>query len=181
MRMTARADGLYALLPTAALPGGADLLYYVDVQQGGKAFSHGSPAKPYVVHMLDPLQWAADQVKVSIEGGRAFEPLIIHTETGQLSVDTITLLYTIPGVVGEIAAPMQRVGESHWMLKVPPPSVPPGPWSYALMLHTPGNETLRIPGAGSRQFVIQSPKAIKHQGSPGSLAPGDRHQKSGKS
>lgn len=163
MPMTVRPDGLFALLPTAMLPGGVDLLYYIDVQQGDKTFSHGSPARPYVVHVLDPLAWAVDQVKVSIEGRRAFDPLIIHVETGALDVDTITLLYTIPGVVGEIAAPMQRAGESHWMLNVPPPSVHPGAWSYATVLHTTAGETLRIPGEGSRQFIIEARKRVRSE------------------
>ena len=174
MQMNARSDGLYALLPTASLPAGIDLLYYIDVQQGEKNFAHGAPDKPYVVHVLDPLQWATEQVKLSIEGDLAFAPLIIHVTTGELDVDTITLLYTIPGVVGEISAPMQRVGDSHWILKVPPPSVHPGPWSYAMVLNTTAGQTLRIPGAGSRQFVIKQPKAIKPRDT---RAPGDRHQK----
>ena len=152
-RMQLRADRLWALLPTDHLHPDDTVEYYIDVTKDGKLHALGSPGSPYVVTILDQAGMILASLQDRPYAGDEDHQVRIVLLTGHQPIDQPGVVYQMPGVPGDITAPMEADGRGNYHLIIPARAVVPGTWRYAIEVSFDGQK-YRLPRHGYRSFVV---------------------------
>ncbi len=151
--MSLRGDRLWAVLPTDGLKSRDSVEYYVDVTKEDKLYTIGSPGSPFVATFLNETQLVFSRLQDHVVASDDRHPVHIVLVTNRQPVDQPSVVYRMPGVPGDISAPMQPDRYGNFVVVIPPYSVRPGTWQYAIEVGFDG-ETARLPVAGYRSFFV---------------------------
>ncbi|MHC4416381.1 MAG: hypothetical protein ACYS0G_13980 [Planctomycetota bacterium] len=151
--MKLRGDQLWALLPTDHLGSEDTVEYYIDVMKGGKLIALGSPGSPYAVTVLDRSGMVRSNLHDRLVASDDEHEVRILLMANRQPIDQPRALYQMPGVPGDIRAPMEADGRGNYRIIIPPLAVRPGTWRYAIEVPFNG-ETFRLPRHGYRSFVV---------------------------
>ncbi len=155
--MKARADQLWAVLPTEQYAADEKLQYYLDVSRKGKLFAFGSPAAPYVVTFLAPTDLILANLSDGATSSDTEHPVIIALHANGQPIDQPTAIYQMPGVPGDIRAPMQPDRYGNYSITIPHTAVSAGRWQYAIEVPLDG-KVYRRPAQGYRTFSVTWPE-----------------------
>lgn len=163
--MQLRAGQLWALLPTEDLQSQDTAEYYIDVNKARRQYALGSPGSPFVVTFMDQAGMILSSLRDKpFATDTAHEVRIVLQGANQL-VDQPTAVYQIPGVPGEIRAPMEADGYGNFQILIPPHAVRAGTWKYAIEISLNG-EIIRMPQQGYQSFFVQPARthevAVEH-------------------
>ncbi len=154
--LQARGGQLWALLPTESVPPDGAVEYYIDVTRDGKLIAMGSPAAPYVVTFLDEIGLILANLEHRVVASDTIHPVQIILLTGRGAVDQPTACYQMPGVPGDIRAPMEPDGRGNFSITIPSRAVSPGTWRYAIEVPVAG-QMHRLPPQGYQSFMVCEP------------------------
>ncbi len=151
--MQARGEQLWASLPTSFLKPEETVEYYIDVTKNGKLITLGTPGSPYVVTFKDAvgmlLATLADRPYASDDDHDVHLVLF----AGGQPIEQPQAVYQMPGVPGDIRAPMEADGRGNYRLVIEAHAVSPGTWRYAIEVPYEG-QMFRLPRQGFRSFVV---------------------------
>lgn len=151
--MQVRGQQLWAMLPTDQLRPDDTIEYYLDVSKNGKLITLGSPARPYAVKVLDDAGMVRANIRAYTVASDTNNPVGIILAANRQPIDQPTAMYRMPGVPGDIRAPMETDGRGNYHVFVPPPGVRAGTWHYAIEIPYRG-QIFRVPRQGFRSFVV---------------------------
>lgn len=153
-----RAGELYAELPTETLEARDRVEYYVDVRLDGKLYAVGTPGSPYVVTMLDRREMILSSLAERVFASDTMHDVRIVLMSRDQPIDQPTIAYMMPGVPGEIRAPMETDGYGNYVMFIASQAVRSGTWKYAI--EVPLDSTVhRMPSQGYRSFTVTEPEA----------------------
>lgn len=154
--LSERPDQLWAVLPTEDYEPDQRLQYYLDVAKEGKPFAFGSPGSPYEVTFLDQTDLILANLADEPTASDADHPVIIVLYAKGQPIDQPTAVYQMPGVPGDIRAPMQRDSYGNYYITIPHTAVSAGTWQYAIEVPLDG-QLHRRPEQGYRTFSVTWP------------------------
>lgn len=154
--MNDRADQMWAILPTERYGPDERLQYYVDVSKEGKLFAFGSPGSPYEITFLDQTDMILANLADEPIASDADHPVIIALYAKGQPIEQPTAVYQMPGVPGDIRAPMKRDNYGNFYITIPSAVVIAGTWQYAIEVPLDG-QVHRRPAQGYRTFSVTWP------------------------
>ena len=117
----------------------------------------GSPASPYVVTFLDPTDLILANLSDRSTASDTDHPVIIALYSKGQPIDQPTAIYQMPGVPGDIRAPMQPDRYGNYYIEIPHTAVSAGTWQYAIEVPLHG-KVHRRPAQGYRTFSVTWPE-----------------------
>jgi len=175
--MARRAHQLWTLLPTEALPPDTVVEYYIDVAAGDELLALASPGLPFHTTLLDRTAFILANLRAVAYASDELNDVEIVLDTNGSPVEAPEIEYVLPNIPGVITAAMDPAGRHGFRLRVPPDSVIPGIWRYALVLRVDGQE-FRIPETGFASFeVARAPRPHQRDPYDGPHDPHDPHGK----
>ncbi|MHC4948549.1 MAG: hypothetical protein ACYTG1_09835 [Planctomycetota bacterium] len=155
VRMELRGDQLWTMLPTSGLEPEAEVEYYIDVDKAGELHTLGSPGAPYVVTFLDQDGMILSSLRDRPVASDSDHPVRIVLHAKGEPIGQPMAVYLMPGIPGEIRAPMEHDGRGNYLVTIPPTVVRAGTWKY--MIEVPINgTTYRFPENGFRTFAVKA-------------------------
>jgi hypothetical protein len=154
--MDYRAGQLYTELPTDSLGPNDRVEYYVDVRVDGDLHAIGTPGSPFVVTMLDRRDMILSNIEERVFASDTMNDVRIVLLTRNQPIDQPTVSYLMPGVPGEIRAPMETDEYGNYEMFIAPHAVRSGTWKYAIEVPLDGM-VHRIPSHGYRSFTVTEP------------------------
>ncbi len=154
--MQQRGDELLGRITTVGLMPGDRVMYYLDIQHGGKLHALGSPARPFTVKVLSHDQYLEHKLSYDVRYGDDKSKVSFQLDADDLNVHEARVVYQMPGLGGEVHAPMQRVFNLY-RLDIEKEHVQPGIWRYFIVAEIEGS-TFRLPKAGYAQFEVRKAK-----------------------
>jgi hypothetical protein len=151
--MQLRAGQLWAMLPTEDVASQDTVEYYVDVNLAGKLHALGSPGSPYVVTFMDEESMILASLREEVYASDTLNEVRIVLLAWNEPIGQPFISYQLPGVPGEIHAPMEADGYGNYQIIIPPHAVSPGIWRYAIEFALNGTEH-RLPRHGTRSFTV---------------------------
>ena len=151
--MQLRAGQLWAMLPTEDVASQETVEYYVDVNVNGKLHALGSPGSPYVVTFMDEESMILASLREEVYASDTRNEVRILLLAWNEPIDQPFIKYQLPGVPGEIRAPMEPDGRGNYQILIPPYAVSPGIWRYSIEFSLYGTAH-RVPPYGTRSFTV---------------------------
>lgn len=151
--MQVRAQQLWAVLPTEDYGAQDTLQYYIDVTKEGRLIPFGSPGSPYRVTFLDRTELILAGLADGPVASDTHHPVAIYLYARNQPIDQPTAVYQMPGVPGDIRAPMELDAYGNYSIVIPPAAVSAGTWRYAIEIPVDG-QVHRRPRRGYRSFTV---------------------------
>lgn len=155
-RLQARGEQLWAMVPTDGLQPDDTVEYYLDVVKDGRLTTLGTPGAPYVVTVLDQAGMVRNSLRDYPVASDSAHAVAIVLSAHRQPIEQPTALYQMPGVPGDVRAPMEADGHGNYKIVIPPAAVSPGTWRYAIEVPYNG-QVFRLPEQGYRSFVVVEP------------------------
>lgn len=152
--MRLRAGQLWAMLPTEDTQPQETLEYYIDVDRAGEFVALGSPGSPYVVRFLDRDGMIIAGLRLAAYASDDRHPVRMVLVARHEPVEEPVAVYRIPGVPGEVRAPMEPDGSGNFQVFIPRHGARVGTWRYAVEVSLNG-QLYRLPEHGFRSFVVK--------------------------
>ncbi len=151
--MQVRGETLWASLPTGFLQPEETVEYYIDVTKNGKLITLGTPGHPYVVTFKDAMGMVLATLSDRPYASDDEHPVHLVLFAGDHPIQQPQAIYQMPGVPGDIRAPMEADGRGNYRLVIDAHAVSPGTWRYAIEVPLEG-QVVRLPRLGFRSFVV---------------------------
>ncbi len=155
--MDYRAGQLYVELPTDSLGPNDRVEYYLDVRVDGDLHAIGTPGSPFVVTMLDRRDMILSSLDEQVFASDTLNEVRIVLVSRNQPIDQPTVSYLMPGVPGEIRAPMETDEYGNYVMYIAPHAVRSGTWKYAIEVPLDGT-VHRMPSHGYRSFTVVKPQ-----------------------
>jgi hypothetical protein len=156
LTMQTRGGQLWAMLPTESYAAAESVEYYIDFSRNGEFTGLGSPGSPYRIKFLDKRDYILANLVDESSSTDADHPVAIHLYAAGQPVHRPVVHYQMPGVPGEVRAPMESDGYGNFHLVIPAAAVAPGVWRYAIEMNV-SEQTHRMPPQGYRSFSVTIP------------------------
>ena len=148
-----RGDLLFATLPTADLPIGAEIRYYLDVDTGDKAHALGSPGSPYVTRIVTREDLVFHALDADVNYRHTGDPITFRLDADGHPIEWAKVVYLSPAAPGETIVAMRPVGADRAECRIDTDRDDDGYWRYHVDVFIQGTH-YRLPAAGWESFRL---------------------------